>query len=117
MAEGNQIQELVGNAHDVHRNTGALDLTLPTGAKCSGKWSSVVPQFSTITSTSLLGTYGSIVGLSTTTGSVLGVNRGEAIAVCSDGTRIEMEFLTGSGTANGVGIARDTNGNIYKMLF
>ncbi len=36
---------------------------------------------------------------------------------CSRGTTIEAEFFTGSGTANGYGIARDSNANIYKMLF
>lgn len=37
--------------------------------------------------------------------------------MCSDNTRFDVEFFTGSGTANGYGIAKDTNGNVYKMLF
>ncbi len=33
------------------------------------------------------------------------------------GTVIEVEFYTGSGTANGFGLAKDNKGNIYKVLF
>lgn len=30
---------------------------------------------------------------------------------------MQAEFFTGSGTANGYGIAKDSRGNVYKMLF
>ena len=33
------------------------------------------------------------------------------------GTVIQLEFYTGSGTANGVGVAKDNKGNIDKVLF
>ena len=33
------------------------------------------------------------------------------------GTVIHVEFYTGSGTANGLGVARDNKGNIFKVLF
>ena len=33
------------------------------------------------------------------------------------GTSIQAEFFTGSGTANGYGVAKDNANNIYKMLF
>ena len=46
-----------------------------------------------------------------------GVNRGQAMSFCESGKSIEAEFLTGSGTANGYGVAVDSNGNIYKLLF
>jgi hypothetical protein len=29
----------------------------------------------------------------------------------------EAEFLTGSGTTNGYGVAVDSDGNVYKLLF
>lgn len=45
------------------------------------------------------------------------MNRGEAIIVGNKGTIIEVEFYTGSGTANGFGLAKDNHGNIYKVLF
>ena len=117
LADARETKIIEGTAHGVDGNSGALSLTLPSGATCTGKWSSVAPQFAAVSSTSLLTTYGNVVGLSISAGPLPGVNRGEAVAVCADGTRIDMEFLTGSGTANGVGVAKDTNGNIYKMLF
>jgi hypothetical protein len=48
---------------------------------------------------------------------VPGVNRGEAILVGNRGTVIHVEFYTGSGTANGIGVAKDNQGNIYRVLF
>ncbi len=33
------------------------------------------------------------------------------------GTIIQVEFYTGSGSANGSGVAKDNNGNIFKVLF
>jgi hypothetical protein len=46
-----------------------------------------------------------------------GQNPGRAIATCADGTRFDIEFVTGGGTANGFGFARDTRGNVYRVLF
>jgi hypothetical protein len=92
-------------------------MRLPSGESCNGKWSSVAPQFSAIGSTSLFGQYGSVGGFSTVAGIVPGVNKGQAFLTCSQGTTIEAEFYTGSGTANGYGVARDSNSNIYKMIF
>ncbi len=33
------------------------------------------------------------------------------------GTVIQVEFYTGSGTANGSGVAKDKKGNVFKVLF
>ena len=49
--------------------------------------------------------------------SVAGVNEGEIYAVCDDGSRLQGNFIIGSGTASGTGRATDTKGNIYKLLF
>jgi hypothetical protein len=51
------------------------------------------------------------------TKTVAGVNNGEVYAVCADGTRVQGNFISGSGTTSGTGQATDTNGNIYKLLF
>ena len=40
------------------------------------------------------------------TGCAASVNRGEAMLVCNDGASIQVEFFTGSGTANGYGVAK-----------
>jgi hypothetical protein len=60
--------------------------------------------------------YGPAVGYSVTAGNVPGVNRGEAMS-CDRGTTVQAEFFTGSGTANGYGVAKDSSNNVYKMLF
>jgi len=48
---------------------------------------------------------------------VPGVNKGEAVLVGDRGTVIQVEFYTGSGTANGTGVAKDNKGNTWKVLF
>jgi hypothetical protein len=53
----------------------------------------------------------------TTTLTRAGINRGEAMAVCKSGNQIHVEFYTGSGTANGVGVAKDDQGNVFKLIF
>lgn len=65
----------------------------------------------------LLRRYGGVTGVGTTAGIVPGVNKGQLYAICSDNTRVEGEFVTGSGTANGYGVAKDSGGNVYKLLF
>jgi hypothetical protein len=57
------------------------------------------------------------VELSNTAETEATVNRGEIYAICTDSTRIEGSFVTGSGTNSGTGSATDTNGNTYKLLF
>lgn len=61
--------------------------------------------------------YGSVAGYAVTAGNVPGVNRGEAFLTCDRSTTLQAEFFTGSGTANGYGVAKDSRGNIYKMIF
>lgn len=61
--------------------------------------------------------WASVYGSSYSIENVPGVNKGEAMLVCDKGTLMQVEFLTGSGTANGTGIAKDNRGNIFKVLF
>jgi hypothetical protein len=70
-----------------------------------------------VTTTSLFGQYGAITGIGVMSGPAPGVNRGEAFLTCSRGSTLQAEFYTGSGTANGYGIAKDSSGNVYKMIF
>jgi hypothetical protein len=104
-------------AHDVQRGTGVFEVTMPDGEKCLGKWSSAAGVMRTSTTGTIWTKYGPIVGVGSTTSNVPGVNRGQAMSFCGSGTTLEAEFLTGSGTANGYGVAVDSNGNVYKMLF
>lgn len=116
-ADQNQRPILNATAHDVQQNTGAFEVTLPSGEICKGRWSSAAGKMVTQSSGSLFTEYGTITGFGTSVSNVPGVNRGQAISFCPSGLTIEAEFVTGSGTANGYGIAKDTKGNIYKMLF
>jgi hypothetical protein len=104
-------------AHDVQNNTGVFEVTMPDGEKCLGKWSSAAGVVHSSTTGTIWTKYGAIVGVGSTTSNVPGVNRGQAMSFCESGRSIEAEFLTGSGTANGYGVAVDSNGNIYKLLF
>jgi hypothetical protein len=97
--------------------TGGISMVMPGGETCVGKWSSAAPQMAVLTTTSLFGQYGSIAGFGTIVGPAPGVNRGEAFVTCAQGTTLQAEFFTGSGTASGYGVAKDSNGNVYKMLF
>lgn len=104
-------------AHDVQRNTGKFEVTLPNGEMCEGRWSSAAGVMRIQSSSSLFTQYGPVVGFDTSVLNVPGVNRGQAMSFCASGQTIEAEFVTGSGTANGYGIAKDSDGNVYKMLF
>lgn len=105
-------------ADGVTGGSGSLSLTMPDGEACKGKWSSVAPQYASFGAGSLIGTYGQRIGLEgASVGIVPGINKGHAFVTCDRGTTVEAEFLTGSGTANGYGVAKDSNGNIFKMLF
>lgn len=98
-------------------NNGSLDLVMPDGESCSGRWSSAAGAGITVGSASLLSTYGSTyaTGYSVSTGT--GQNPGQAILVCDRGRTIQVEFVTGAGTAHGFGIGRDNEGNVYKLIF
>ena len=65
----------------------------------------------------LLSEYGPVhlTGVSTFSGS--GQNPGEALARCDTGRVFELEFVTAAGTADGVGIGKDNEGNIYRFVF
>jgi len=61
--------------------------------------------------------WATVYGAGFSMANVPGVNRGEAVLSGDRGTLIQVEFYTGSGTANGTGVAKDNNGNVYKVLF
>ena len=104
-------------AEGITGNTGPLTMTLPNGEACSGQWSSAAPQQVSVTSGSLFTLYGPAAGYSVSAGNVPGVNRGEAFMSCDRGTTIQAEFYTGSGTANGYGVAKDSQTTFTKCCF
>lgn len=106
-------------------NTGGISLSLPDGEHCTGKWSSIAPMSVGFSTTSASGSatngmasaWATVYGSGFSVSNLPGVNKGEAMLVGDRGTVIQIEFYTGSGTANGAGVARDNKGNIFKVLF
>jgi hypothetical protein len=108
---------LVATVGGITSNSGPFSLTYPNGDKCEGKWASLAPQVASISWGSLFSRYGAGAGVATSVTGLPGINRGEAMAVCSSGNRVQVEFYTGSGTASGTGIAKDDLGNVFKLIF
>ena len=106
-------------------NTGGISLSLPDGERCTGKWSSIAPMsvgFSTATASgsatnAMASVWTTVYGSGFSVRNLPGVNKGEAMLVGNRGTVIQVEFYTGSGTANGTGVAKDNKGNVFKVLF
>ncbi len=108
---------LYAKVNGILGNSGTLTMDAPNGENCKGRWSSAAAQEVSFSTVNLFSQYGSVYGSGTTVRNKPGVNRGEAILVCPSGNRFEIEFYTGSGTANGYGLAKDRNENVYKVLF
>lgn len=105
-------------ARRADENSGRLTFRMPDGAKCDGTWTSVAPKVITHKkglSLTLRGGPGGNLGTNVET--VGGVNSGEIYAICKDGTRVQGNFVMGSGTTSGTGTATDTHGNVFKVLF
>jgi hypothetical protein len=98
-------------------NSGKLGVLMPGGDACKGRWSSAAGAGITVGAGSLLSQYGStyITGYSVSTGH--GQNPGQALMVCASGRTIQVEFVTGAGTAHGFGLAKDNEVNIYRLVF
>lgn len=116
---------MTATANGITGNTGNISLTTSDGEFCKGRWSSIAPMSIgySATSASGLATHGmssvwaTVYGSGFSVRNLPGVNKGEAMLVCGRGTVIHVEFYTGSGTANGWGVAKDNKGNIFKVLF
>lgn len=117
LSQEHPLPVITAQADGITGNTGDITLTMPDGEACKGRWSSAAPQQVSVTSGSLFSMYGSVAGYAVSAGNVPGVNRGEAFLACDRSTKMQVEFFTGSGTANGYGVAKDSQGNIYKLIF
>jgi hypothetical protein len=104
-------------AKSVQSNSGELIATMPDGEVCKGRWSSAAGSGLTVGSASLMGQYGAthLSGFAVSTGT--GQNPGQAIATCAKGRTLQLEFVTGAGTAHGYGIGKDSDGNVYRFVF
>lgn len=115
LAEVRPLPVLNAKVRGVLGNSGTIDLKMPSGEICKGRWSSVAGRPAGIN-----------VGVNVHVGDTPpdwkdmihpGRNRGEAYLVGNQGTTLEVVFFTGAGTASGYGEARDNHGNRYKVLF
>jgi hypothetical protein len=98
-------------------NTGPFKLTYPNGDVCEGRWASIAPQMVSVGWGGIFNKYGSLAGVQTSVANLPGVNKGEAMAICASGNQVQVEFYTGSGTANGTGVGKDELGNVFKLIF
>ncbi len=116
---------LIAKVDGITSNAGEIFLSLPDGELCAGRWSSVAPRSVGISTnvgigsatTGMASAWATAFGVGYTNRNLPGVNRGEAMLVGDRGTVIHIEFYTGSGTANGTGVAKDNNTNIFRVLF
>ena len=113
LSKQNPIKVVKATATNVTSNSGKCFLTLPDGEYCIGRWSSTAGVIGSINNSSLLLDYGQELGLSPRGNE----NRGFAMLLGTLGTSIQIEFLTGAGTAHGFGVAKDNHGNLFKVLF
>jgi hypothetical protein len=98
--------------------SGTITFRLPPNKlRCKGTWTSVTPKVVSherglaLTIRDVGGRY------TNSTKDVGGINSGEIYAVCTDGTRVQGNFISGSGTESGTGTVTDSLGNTYKLLF
>ena len=101
-------------ASGVLGHAGGVSFAMPDGEKCEGRWSSTGGAQVGFVSGSLISQYGAthLSGFSLSESG--GMNRGYAIATCSQGRTFEIEFVS---RGHGFGIAKDSEGNIYRFVF
>ena len=117
LAEVKPLPVIRARINGIMGNSGGITLKMPDGEPCKGEWSSAAGISITSSSGTLFSQYGSAYWSGYTVSNKAGENRGQAIVIGEHGTVIQIEFYTGSGTANGFGLAKDNKGNIYKVLF
>jgi hypothetical protein len=98
-------------------SSGTITMKLKDGEYCEGRWSSAAGAGVSVGTGSLIGQYGAVYGFNTSISTGRGQNPGQAMLMCTRGRTIQVEFITGAGTASGFGIAKDNRGNIFKVIF
>jgi hypothetical protein len=117
LSEMRPVPVIQARADGIMGNTGNITFLMPEGETCKGRWSSAAGAGVTLGAAGLISQYGSAYasGYSVSTGT--GQNPGYALATCSKGRTMQLEFVTGAGTAHGFGIAKDNEGNIFRFVF
>ena len=98
-------------------NKGGISMQIDASEKCKGEWVSAAGAGISFTNLNLIGQYRSIYGSGITVSTGTGQNPGRAFLLCTSGRNIDVEFVTGAGTATGFGYAKDNRGNVFRVLF
>lgn len=104
-------------ADRVTGNTGKISFSDGNGDSCAGRWSSAAGVGVGVSSANLISQYGSAYLTGYSVSNTPGRNPGQALLTCTKGRVIQADFITGSGTAHGFGIAKDNENNVYRLLF
>jgi len=117
LSEQKPVPVVKVRADGILGNSGKITFLLPPDDPCEGRWASAAGQDLTIASGNLISQYGAtyLNGYSLSTGR--GQNPGRALATCKTGRVVDLEFVTGAGTAHGFGIGKDNQQNIFKFVF
>lgn len=95
---------------------GKVELRMPWGETCRGTYATVVggvshPGFDQEGTPSA-------VAIASVSGGIAGVQTGRALLMGDQGTTVEVEYTTsGANPRHGHGSAKDSRGNIYKLIW
>ena len=90
--------------------SGRITMTMPDRETCTGQWSAVSSQGAT----PLWDQFGTVAGFTHVPGRPPGT-RNDATLTCARGTTVQAEYYTG--TVEQFGVATDSRGNVYRILF
>ena len=108
--DGGHSNALAGVVEGVG-TSGTFTFARPDGVACNGRWTTLQskPQ-----SGSLVDKYQKVTGLSA---SVSGMVGGLAVGACSNSASFQAEYYAVPGADSGFGVATDSDGNVYKLIF
>ena len=91
--------------------SGTFSFARPDSVTCNGRWTTLQskPQ-----SGSLVDKHQKLTGLPATVSGMVG---GLAIGACSNSASFQAEYYAVPGADSGFGVATDSDGNIYKLIF
>jgi hypothetical protein len=96
---------------------GTISFAMPDGETCQGEWGVDAGQITGGT-TGLLAEYGPMYLDGYTGTGAQDVIPGQALALCSKGRSVQLEFIrVPDGMAHVFGVGKDSRGNIYRVAF
>ncbi|MEM7728268.1 MAG: hypothetical protein AAF311_03245 [Pseudomonadota bacterium] len=112
--EASQIAPIEVTLSGAVRNSGTMSVTLPDGEALEGPWS-LVGKANSVAS------WGTLMAQYDNSAAELAANpeayRGKAYLVGDRGTTMDVEYALVGSSGKGLGIARDSRNNIYRVVF